>query len=452
MEQATLTGMLRGMDSTGLFQVNKKGGFGTYKKGVSGDMFIGNKGAQRHYSKVTNSFATIIHNRAATRGEVSDDNAHPFIHWRDEEGKAKPTHCVVGVHNGTLFGSHPRKEDGREFDVDSDYLFYQICKKGHLEALKEVSGSYALVWYENNWNLRIAVNEERPLYWGFVKGSNAMLIASEAGMMCWLAERNGIKLDEIVAPEKNHVYTFDVRGKVREFTTEAVPARTIIPVVGSFSNFPHGQRGVRRAATNPPATDGSPGGSRYPTLRDFSMMPGDTAPFSVLGEVKESQRTIHGMIEAPNGDPMSAIMHVVTPSIVRHLMGCEFATVEVKSVYPEKETGEIVVVVGHPLEVVSTDDVRQLNVSQLDAFAELDDLDTNQFEIPNNMVKGPGGKPITLKTFNTLTEQGCIYCHQDCHAKDADKMDWVNMSNDPLCMKCVDDLKARTNERRSVRS
>lgn len=451
-EQGMRVGILRGEDSTGLFQVNKKGGFDTYKMGISGDMFAANKGTVRRLNKISSdSVATIIHNRAATRGEVNDDNAHPFIHFKDEP-KGKPKHALVGVHNGTLYGTHPNKEDGRDFEVDSDYLFYQICKLGAKEALKEVRGSYACVWYENNWNLNIAVNEERPLFWGFVQDRNAMLIASEAGMMCWLAERNGIKLETIVAPDKNKIYTFNLKGELRDFEVEDVPAKPIIPVGGGYhSNFPHA-RGAPTPTTGG-ATRDSAASSKMPVLNDFQLQLNDVVMFSPFEGLSESKSWVDGMVELPNGDPISAVMHATSPAIIRHLRECEFANVQVRSAY--NNNGVPTLIVGHPLEVVSTDSPKPVRweqlAKQMDEFEQLDDLDETA-SIPSNMLRGPKGKPITLKTFEKLTENGCIHCHGDCLAKDNAKMEWVNHTNDPLCKSCVEELHERSEARRSVRA
>ena len=217
--QACITGAVRGMDSTGIFAIGKKDNKKTSifydKAAMNGSQFLevneGNGGILLRQSG--RNFITIGHHRAATRGEITDENAHPFLHWR-EDGTA-----VVGVHNGTL-NRWNAKEDGRTFHVDSNWLYYKLANTDDVEKqLSEFDGALALVWHDTRHPSKVFMytNGGRPLSIGFVepaytKGQvNKMLIASEADMMWWLAKRNKIDLLEkkVLNLKPRHLYTFN---------------------------------------------------------------------------------------------------------------------------------------------------------------------------------------------------------------------------------------------------
>lgn len=181
---------------------------------LEGGMFADTKRARTMINAVDTSRCTIMHHRKqAATGSVNFENSHPFEHSDTER-------YLVGVHNGSLTGT-PSKYDGIDFDVDSDYALYRIFKDG-IEAFKDIQGSYAFVWYENDGNLRIACNGERELSIAFVHKKNSMLIASEPSMLYWLAERNNIKIDDILQPDKFKLLTFDLEGDLRDFTDDAI--------------------------------------------------------------------------------------------------------------------------------------------------------------------------------------------------------------------------------------
>lgn len=224
MLDAVIAGAVRGVDSTGIFSIskrdNKKTSIFYDKAAMNGTQFLqvndGNGGILLRQSG--RNFITIGHHRAATRGEVTDDNAHPFLHWREDST------AVVGVHNGTL-NNWNAKEDGRSFHVDSNWLYYKLAHAEKVEEqLAQFNGALALAWHDTRHpgKLFLYTNGGRPLSIAFLdpaytKGPvNKMLIASEAGMMSWLAKRNNIDLldNKILNLRPRHLYTFDATKDV----------------------------------------------------------------------------------------------------------------------------------------------------------------------------------------------------------------------------------------------
>lgn len=192
-KQALVADTIRGMDSTGII-VGEPKGTTFYKKAVNGIDFLDMKPAEKMINAVPANRRVFMigHNRAATVGNVVSANAHPFQHG-----------SVVGVHNGTLRQFH-RLEKSRDFGTDSEALYYNLSKRPLDETLSDVKGAYALVWYDSDEDsVNIIRNDERPLWIGKVKDEDTVLWASEAGMLRWLALRNGITLEAVMQPQPN---------------------------------------------------------------------------------------------------------------------------------------------------------------------------------------------------------------------------------------------------------
>lgn len=112
------------------------------------------------------------HNRAATKGAVSRRNAHPFAF-----------DTIVGTHNGSLDHWSWNKLDGfGKFDTDSECIFNEIEAYGIKEAVKKLSGAWALVWYDFKDNtINFLRNKERPLSFAFDKEKKQLFWSSERG-------------------------------------------------------------------------------------------------------------------------------------------------------------------------------------------------------------------------------------------------------------------------------
>ena len=127
----------------------------------------------------TNLF--IGHTRAASVGNVSIENAHPF-HFGS----------VIGAHNGTISNfknliDHYAQYNTAVFNhenlnIDSKLIFAALNEFDDLRVLTDMQGAAALIWrdkrnalpYLNVWR-----NLERPLHCGFMPNTPDMYISSE---------------------------------------------------------------------------------------------------------------------------------------------------------------------------------------------------------------------------------------------------------------------------------
>ena len=191
---------LRGDDSTGVFGVNKHGNLEYLKnKGHAGDMMESKEYKDFDDSIFSDFHMVVGHNRKATRGFVTDENAHPFV-----EG------TVALVHNGTLLNySSLTKET---VSVDSHAILHSIVERGYEDTLKEIQGAFTLAWYDtNDKTLRVIRNDQRPLFIASTIG--AWYFASEKGMLEWILGREYIDISEMEECTTGTMYSFKLDDK-----------------------------------------------------------------------------------------------------------------------------------------------------------------------------------------------------------------------------------------------
>lgn len=208
--QSLYCGVLRGLHGTGILGVDSAGGATYYKKALPSYDFIELTKAKA----IINANNTFLcgHNRYATQGSHTAENAHPFYHGN-----------IVMFHNGTL-DSWKWMAPDKKFSVDSEYLVHYISKSTNIaETLEEIEGAYSLVWYNSlEKTLNFARNKDRPMFFGIIKGSESLIYASEEGMIEWLASRNGIELLATNTTEIGKLISIPLdpklKTKVRDFT------------------------------------------------------------------------------------------------------------------------------------------------------------------------------------------------------------------------------------------
>ncbi len=163
-----LSGHFRGTDGTGVVCVDNIGNVQLAKSAKN----VPQMQETAEYDAVMkrafrDGWAMFGHNRAATRGEVKDENSHPFV--VDDN--------IVLIHNGTFTGDHKQL---KATEVDSEAIAHVLAEEPNVElALRKVNAAYTLIWYNvGEKKLNLIRNGQRPLF--VVETASSFIFASEA--------------------------------------------------------------------------------------------------------------------------------------------------------------------------------------------------------------------------------------------------------------------------------
>lgn len=170
---------VRGEDSTGALTVLGNSQVKSIKIGSHAQDLFRTNGWNPFISSARQTGRVLIgHNRKATKGSISSENAHPF-----NEGH------IHLVHNGTL-NNH---SELIEREVDSNSIAAAFAKEEAEKVIEKLGGAFALIWYDRKKKKVFAVrNKERPL-WLF-ENDGVFGLCSEVWMMTGALGRNGFKV------------------------------------------------------------------------------------------------------------------------------------------------------------------------------------------------------------------------------------------------------------------
>lgn len=459
-EDACILGTIRGEDSTGIFQVRRAHKeIKQFKLPYNGFLFSKEARARELITNVDISTITIGHHRAATRGSISIENAHPFEH-KSADGKRH----VIGVHNGGL-QNHSTLEDGIRFDVDSDWAMYQIMKYGGSEAISKMNGAMALVWMEEDGKVRMYTNGKRPIHFAFCKDMDAMLIMSEHEMLYALASRNDIVLeDSIMYPSNDKkILVFDpsdlqnfTEEKTKPWTAPVYVQRT--PVGGTVVHGRQHTDMVPRIGPSLPTTSHggySDGGQKthqgFRVIRDddscrkainlhvgesayFTIQSGEdggTDPNTVVGEVFKKRSDKDEVFEYAMILNVSAALkkNIVDAVNSQGQVECRVLGMAQLRV---NEADYSAAVLGLPNSIVFGDSAEDGD----GGVSDEDDFFTAL------VIPGPAGLLISKERFDELTGDGCACCSSAFTVKDAhdNKIIWVAGDvggMQPVCGDCI---------------
>jgi len=211
--QALYTDLLRGKDSTGIFTVGKDdlAEVEVFKKAYPSHDFMHLPRACSLINNFDKTAVAVGHNRAATKGGVNHNNAHPFQHGN-----------ITLVHNGTLT-NYNQLAGFTHTAVDSALLCRSIDEIGVQETVNKVTGAYALVWHDASDNtLHFLRNDKREFSMAVSEDGKSLYWASELKMLEWLLDRNNIETTEAFLTEENLHISFDLSEAEFKPTTETV--------------------------------------------------------------------------------------------------------------------------------------------------------------------------------------------------------------------------------------
>jgi predicted glutamine amidotransferase len=217
--------MLRGYDSTGLAIVGGKD-VTVVKKALSAHDFVQTRIYEKALHGLDKKWAIIGHARSATRGNVTDENSHPFRVGR-----------ITLVHNGTLTNYEHTMLDGKSFNTDSESITNMIDKKGIQATVDAMDGAYALVWHDKvKGTVNFLRNKERPLFFAKSEDEKMLFFASEHQMISLAAERHGVSLGKLYVFNENTQFIFK-EGSLKYTTKKVEPAKKVVSSLIALPNL-----------------------------------------------------------------------------------------------------------------------------------------------------------------------------------------------------------------------
>lgn len=434
--QALIADTLRGTDATGAFFVPLKEVHdhpGWCKEVTDGYSFVTKN---EYFSKYIEAqhYAVIGHNRAATIG-TGIDASHPF-----QEGP------ITLVHNGTLADTTclPISQYKAEAANDSHTIAINLAKHTVDEVIPKLDGSFALVWHDQrDGKMRIIRNSRRPLHLAKLKHEDTVLIASEAGMLMWLATRLKLDVEAIYQPDPMVLMEFDP-GKLsfttRKFEEYVSPKPEWPSWTGGYNNFGYGYSLAPRSSTPVPPTIGAARSTvtalgremevpeyLQEELFELELMPESRlvfTPMQVLGSREAGNTQGVCVVGSLDEENESAVLFGVPEVVVKHNYDKRWV---VRPIGVKHLSGEKLLVV---CKMVSADAAGTYGQSQLA-------LGTTWYDDEED----PG--PADLTEYLLKTQGGCIGCSRALCGDDMDGTIFVNGGRDPLCPECVEDQTVR---------
>jgi hypothetical protein len=439
VEGAALAGTLRGSDSTGAIIIdhNTKRLADWCKVVGTGEEWLGSKYTQEKFtaSRAHDMRAVIGHNRSATLGKVTLDNAHPF-----QEGD------ITLVHNGTLdsladlkVGKDKVGTKRKPVEVDSHLITHNLAVHTVDEVIPTLSGAFALVWHDSRNNgIYMIRNSQRPLFLMRAKDEDTTLFASEADMLWWLAGRYQFARGDVVSLDPGVLLEWmptESKPKARRMTLSY--GRTSY----SYSAYNSGTSSTTSTGGGSSASAGKPTAVQAVTvgtaqrtkrgraqLEELGIDPTKTLEFSVEQVIGDgSQVTVNGWAYWPSAkgsriEAAQAIIHGVNAQYARANLKEDWLVVPL-CVW---KVGE------HQQTCIVCSLVRAQPARPSSGSSALSPID--QFTQP---LPGPNGKLISRADWMKQTTGGCIECAAALLTSEAKDILWVNDGTRPLCPECV---------------
>jgi len=466
MHYALSMDTLRGADSTGLMTLNKRFEISTMKTLMPGDRFVQSSRYQKNWKP---GWCQVGHNRAATRGTVNRENAHPFTFGP-----------VTLVHNGTLWGDGSSLPTyNKALDVDSMQIAHALAEHEPSEAkdvLKEVDGSYAIVWFDTrDESVNMARNNDRPMHYGLNPQRDILWFMSDGHMLHTITKSMGTSNAAAKA-----LFVLERLKWLKWRKGELVPeVTTVDPFVRHFpsSRLPNAgkenkdtpleqatekwKRVMEETGSSEPRLIS---GCEYPKVRLGGSLRKIPEPMLDALE-KEYDLTPNALLQfkPDTALPIDNIHHMVRGTVIHE----EWGEWEVEAVLYNAKTVQVGAymkmdwlvrpvglcqpfdpeheVPGVMVQLVHCDWKSYLENREKEQKAK-DELEKEAADDPKVIGKegwviGPGHVYMDVSRISAAFDSGCISCGMVLVKEEVPEMMLVNEGRDLLCPPCIEDYK-----------
>lgn len=417
----------RGEDSAGVCGVTKnRGEWETLKDVGTGYDLVRNSSFEKLMKK---DFAMLFgHNRAATRGSVTVENAHPFNFGE-----------YVGCHNGTLYNTK-ELADQDNINVDSENIFLNMSKEGVAETIKKLQGAFALCWYNaKEHTVNLVRNYQRPLCYCYSLDKRTLFWASEPWILSVALQKAEVKHSEIIQLPVKKLFTISVPRveayKVKDVYIKETDIDFFVQPVAHYSapfagytkdwvgNCGGGFKGGRFGGTK----------SNVRELFDRRSLAkrfvGKTIDFFVIGKKKISN--LEFILCEVENEPGAPSLRVFTPpnsdlgkKLLNSIESSPLFQGRVKSATEYNKECYL---------VCDNRTIVEVADSELVVAQSMEDIPRL---VGPKRVRGPGNRFIDLKEYLRRTSNGCACCGDISPVIDAEDIMWVNGGEEYFCINC----------------
>ncbi|NIP41351.1 MAG: hypothetical protein GWO28_01225 [candidate division Zixibacteria bacterium] len=432
---------LRGRHGTGVVEVHKSGATGVMKRAIPSVDFLDLRTYDkfRHYT-IGDLRLLLGHNRHATAGGISNQTTHPFQHGP-----------ITMVHNGTLRTQYQLPKS-TQFRVDSENIAYALSDIGVAETVKNLNGSFSLVWYNSDdHTVNFVRNSERPMFIAKIRDENQWAFASEKYMLLAALERNNFEWEDVFQTDELVHYTFELEDDSFELTTKKLEEHKYVSTYRSRDSNRRNQNHVESQTTS--ALLDKIGLRMGRRIKFYTE---DFIPYSL------SRNPDLGILTGwMADDPWDRVL-VFSADRPKLPMGTEVsATVcGYRDVLNTKEEERGVVC--NPKTLVE-DNVRSFPGAKQELLpkpqSDSGKSNVNE-EIAETIIhlssakseskfkyhedqcyRGPNGILLTGEQFDDLVKGGCSNCTGNIHPHQCDSVIWID-SRTPLCPDCAEERTA----------